>query len=86
LRDEPAYACLARGGEEIVGALGAKPIGLGEDAVEVAGGARVRERGRLMDDRVGLGGGDRLAYCPGVERVEHDRLGAETAQPFCLVG
>ena len=47
--------------------------------------ADARQRGRLMDDRVGPGGGNRLADCAGVERVEHDWLGAEPAQQFCLV-
>ena len=86
LGDEPADPRFACGREQVVGALGAKPVRLGEGPIEVLEVADARQRGRLMDDRVGPGGGDRLAYCPRVERVEHDRLGSEPAQPFCLLG
>jgi hypothetical protein len=74
------------GGEQVVGALGAQPVGLGEGAVEVPAEARVCERGRLVDDRVRLGTRDRLPHGLRVECVEHDRLGAERAQPLCLRG
>ena len=86
LGDEPADARFACGCEQVVGPFGAEPVRLSEGAIEVLEVAEARQRGRLMDDRVGPGGGNRLAYCPRVERVEHDRLGSEPAQPFCLVG
>ena len=44
------------------------------------------QRGRLMDNRVRPRGGNRRAYRRRVEGVEHDRLGSEPAQPFCLLG
>ena len=69
-----------------VGALGAEPVRLGEGSIEVLEVADARQRGRLMDDRVGLGGSNRLANRPGVERVEHDGLGSKRAQQFCLDG
>jgi hypothetical protein len=37
LGDEPARACLACGGDQVVGALGAQPVGLREAAIEVSG-------------------------------------------------
>jgi hypothetical protein len=40
----------------------------------------------LIHDRVRLGVGHRRANRAWVERVEHDRLGAELAQPFGLLG
>jgi hypothetical protein len=57
-----------------------------EAAIEMLDVADARQRGRLMDDRAELGGGNHLAYCPGVERVEHDRLASQPAQPSCLIG
>ena len=86
LGDEPADARFACGGEQVVGPFGAESVRLGEGAIEMPEVADARQRGRLMDDRVGLGGGNRLAHCVGIERVEHDRLGPEPAQLFCLAG
>ena len=86
LGDEPADSRFARSGEQDVGALGAEPVRLGEGSIEVLEVADARQRGRLMDDRVGLCGSNRLAYRPSVERVEHDRDGSEGAQQFCLDG
>jgi hypothetical protein len=88
LDDELADAHFARGGEQVVGAFGPQPIRLGEGAVEMlqVAAANPRQRGRLMDDRVGLGGGDRLALRPRVERVEHGRLSSQPAHPFCVLG
>jgi hypothetical protein len=37
-------------------------LGLREGVVQVLGEARIRQRGRLMDDRVGLGFEDGLAH------------------------
>jgi hypothetical protein len=48
------------------------------EVLEVAA-AGARQRGRLMDDCVRPGGGDRLTYRTRVERVERDRLGSEPA-------
>jgi hypothetical protein len=39
-----------------------------------------------MDDRVGLGSGNRLADGSCIECIQHDRLGAECAKAFRLVG
>src|SRR5262249_22936520 len=46
-------------------------------AVEVPPEARIRERGRLMDDRIGLPFQDGVSHRGGIEQVEHDRLGAK---------
>jgi hypothetical protein len=88
LGDEPAGARFARGREQVVGPFAAEPVRLGEGAIEMleVAAADARQRGRLIDDRVGPGGGNRLAHCPRVERVEHSRLGSEPAQPLCLLG
>jgi hypothetical protein len=77
LRDEAGDAGLARGGEQGVGAFRAEPVRRREGAVEVPPEARVRERGRLMDDRVGLRFQDGVSHGGGIEQIEHDRLGAE---------
>jgi hypothetical protein len=61
-------------------------VGRGEAAVQVAAEAHVRQGGRLVDDRVGPGGGNRLADRRGIQDVEYDRLGAERAQPSGLAG
>ena len=73
---EPLDSRSARRGQQVVRALGAQPVRQLEallEAAEVDAG----QRGQLMDDRVRLrlrhGGHDRVA----VERVEHDRLGAQ---------
>ena len=73
---EPLDTGGARRGQEVVGAFGAQPVRQLEallEAAEVDAG----QRGQLMDDRVRLrlrhGGHHRVA----VERVEHDRLGAQ---------
>jgi hypothetical protein len=86
LGDEAAHACFACGGEQRVRALDAKPVRLGEAAVEVLEVAQVGERGRLVDDRIGPGGGNRLADGRRVEQVENDRLRPERAQAFGSVG
>jgi hypothetical protein len=86
LGDESAHARLARCVEEVVGAFGAQPVSLREGSVEVPAEADVCERGRLMDDRVGLGAHDRFMDGLGVERIEHGRLRAEFAQLWRLFG
>ena len=50
--------------------FGAQPVGLGEAAVEVPGEAQVRQRGRLVDDRVGLALEHGLAHGARVEQIE----------------
>jgi hypothetical protein len=77
LGDEPHDARLARGGQQVVGSLGAKPVGLREATVEVAGEAHVRQSGRLMTDRVRPGLEDRPAHGVRIEQIERDRLDAE---------
>ena len=86
LGDKLLDARFACGREQVVGAFGAEPVRLGEAAIDVLEVAEARQRRRLVNDRVGLSGDDCVAHCPGVERVEHDRLGSEGAQPFCLAG
>src|SRR6266542_6268125 len=82
LGEEAGHACLARGGQERVGALAPKPVGLREAAVEVPGEAHIRQRGCLVDDRVGLGFEHGLAHGARVEQVERDRLRPE--RPYTL--
>jgi hypothetical protein len=82
LGDEAAYARLARGGQQRVGALCPKPVGLGEAAVEMLEVAQIRQGGRLMDDRLGLGLEDGLAHGTRVEQVERDRLRPERPYPL----
>jgi hypothetical protein len=77
LGDEPGHACIAGGGQEGVGALASKPVGLGEALVEVLGEPHIRESGRLVDDRVGLGLEHSVAHRARVEQIERDRVRAE---------
>jgi hypothetical protein len=79
LGDEPANTRLARGCHQCVGALGAQPVGLREAAVEVLEVAQIRQRGRLVDDRLRLGCEQGLAHGARVEQIEHDRLRSERA-------
>ena len=85
-RDEAGDAGLARGGEQVVGALGAQPVGLRERPVEVPAEARVRERGRLVDDRIGGGFEHRLAHGACVEKIERNRFCAERADALAAAG
>ena len=86
LGDEPAHARLARGGEQRVGALGPKPVGLREAAVEVLEVAQIGQSGRLVDDRVGLGLEDGLAHGARVEQIERDRLRPERPHALGVAG
>jgi hypothetical protein len=79
---EPLDAGAARRGQQRVGALGPKPVGLREDAVEVPGEMLIPQGGRLMDDRVRLGFENSLAHRARVEQIERDRLRAERAYAF----
>ena len=54
LRDESAHAGLARGGQQRVGALRSQLAGLGRHLVHVAAELHLRQRGRLVHDRLGL--------------------------------
>ena len=76
LPHEPRHAGLARGGEQVIGALRAQPVGHGERLVEVAAELERGQRGELVHDDVGPRGEHGLAHGGGVERVEDDRLGA----------
>ena len=55
-------------------------------AVEVLEVAQPGQRGRLVDHRRWLGGGDRRVDGRGVQRVEDDRVGAEGVQRPALAG
>jgi hypothetical protein len=74
LPDEPR---VAGGRDQVVGPLGAEPVGRGERLVEAAAELEPGERGELVHDDVGPRGGHGLAYGGRVERVEDDGLGAE---------
>src|SRR5262249_17235578 len=82
LSDEPAYACFARRGEQDVRTFSAQPVGLGEGAVEVPGEANIRERGRLVDDGVGLCFQHGRAHGGWVDQIQRDRFRAERPQAF----
>ena len=81
LRDEPVHACLARGGQQRIGALGPQPVGRPEAAVQAPAEADPRQGGRLMDDRIRLGLQDGLADRARVEQVQRDRLSPERPHP-----
>jgi hypothetical protein len=76
LPHEPPGARGLRGGEQVVGALGAQPVGHRERLVEVAAEREAAQRGELVHDDVGPRAHDRLAQPGGVERVDDRRLGA----------
>jgi hypothetical protein len=67
-------------------ALGAKPVRLREASVEVLEVAQIRQSGRLMDDRVGLGFEHGLAHGARVEQIERDRLRPERPYTFGVSG
>jgi hypothetical protein len=79
LRDEPPHADRLPGRQQVVGALGAQPVGHREVAVEVAG-VHLADRGQLVDDRLRLGARYRLGHLVGRERVGDDRHSAHLAQ------
>jgi hypothetical protein len=81
LGHEPAHSRLAAGGDQRVGSLGSKPVRQHEGLIQVPGELRVRQGGRLVDDRVGRGAEDGLPDGLGVEQVEQDRLRAQLAHP-----
>ena len=76
LPHEPGHARLTGGGEQVIGALGAQPVGRGEHLVEVAAELERGQRRKLVHDDVGPRAQHCLAHCGGVERIEDDRLGA----------
>jgi hypothetical protein len=55
LGDEPAHACLARRGQQRVGALGPKLVRRREGAVEAPAETGIGQGSCLVDDRVGPG-------------------------------
>ena len=63
----------------MIGALGPQTVGHREAAIEVAQVERL-DRGQLVDDHVRARLGDGGRDLVGVERVEHDRRGAELIQ------
>jgi hypothetical protein len=54
LRDESAHPGLARGRQQRVGAFRSQLAGLGEHLVHAAAELRIRQRGCLVNDRLGL--------------------------------
>lgn len=85
LGQEPAHAGFPSRGEQRVRPLRAQPVGLRERAVHRPGETHVRERGRLMDDRLGLALEHRLPYGARVEQVERDRPGAGRPHPTAVL-
>jgi hypothetical protein len=83
LRHESAYAGLARGRQQRVRPLRSQLAGLGGHLVHVAAELHVRQRGRLVDDRLGLHLEHDLAHRTRVEQVEPDRLRAPRPQQLC---
>jgi hypothetical protein len=86
LGHEPTNTRLARSGEQRVRAPGAQLVGRREPSVEVPEVLHLLERGRLVNDRIGLGTQNGLADGPGVEQVELDRLRTERPDPIGTTG
>jgi hypothetical protein len=86
LGHEAADAGFPCGSQQRVRAHGAEPVRLGEASVEVLEVAQVGERGRLVNDGLGLGIDHRFAYGVWIQHVEHYRLRPEAVQAFGLVG
>ena len=80
LRDESAYASLVRGRQQGVRSLRSQLAGLGRHLVHVPAELHVRQRGRLVDDRLGLVLEHGFAHRARVEQIEHDRLRAQRPQ------
>ena len=71
----------------MIGAFGAQAVGHGGEAVGVPQVPESRlalEGGELVDDHLGLRLGHRLGDCVGIERVGHDRPGAEASEQVGL--
>ena len=79
LGDDAPDAHRAARGQQVVGARRAQAVRHREVAVEVARVHSAGERGRHVDDGLGLLGGDRGRDGLGVEGVRHDRPPAEAA-------
>ncbi len=86
LGHEAARAHGAAGGQQVTGALGPQPVGLGEVTREVAQVDRVRDGGELVHDHFGLGLGDCASDRVRVERVRHHWAGAEVTEEVALRG
>jgi hypothetical protein len=69
-------------GQQVVGALGAQPVGGGDHALGAAERGRPAERGELVHDHLGLGPGDRAGDRLRVERVHDHRFGAQAREAF----
>ena len=77
LGDEPAGTGLDRAGEQVVRAVGPKPVGEHELAVELPRiAAQTGQRGELMDHDLGRGVPNGAYDGVTIERVAHNRLGA----------
>ncbi len=86
LRNELPRPDRQRGGEQVVRSFRAKPVRLRERLVELPEvPADAAERGRLVDDDLGLRLGDRPADGLRVQHVENDRLRAERPQGLDLL-
>jgi hypothetical protein len=87
LCDELSGPDRQRGGEQVVRSLCAKPVRPSERLVELPEAATdAAERGRLVDDDLGLRLRNRPADGFGVQHVEDDRLRAEGSEGCQLLG
>jgi hypothetical protein len=84
LRHEPLDAHRPAGSQQVVGARGAQAVGLREVAVEMADVERLRQRGELVDDHVGIGLRDHVGHGIGVEGVGHGGSPAQLADEVGL--
>ena len=69
---------------QVVGGLGAEPVGLGETLGEMSEVEIARQRGHLVDDDLWLSVEDRPSHRLTVPAVEHDRGGAIKTQAVGL--
>ena len=80
LRDDVGYAGRLGRGEQVIGPLGAQPVGGGEPPIHVPHIGHTGDRGHLVHDHVRSGRGHRLTDRHRIQPVHHDGIGAQLLQ------
>jgi len=84
LSHEAAHARGAATGQQVVGAFGTQPVGLGKIAREVTHVECVRDGGELVHDHLGLRPSDGVGHRVRIESVSDCRLPAQLLNQLSL--